>query len=302
MCSSPTSCLVFGSVTAANGEQQPISETWNGVAWAAQTIPGFTTTGFGCGSAELCLSLGDLHSRQTMMGWNGSTWTPLASQPPPMADAIYGCALTGPCLLAGPSAAAKGDIAEFWDGSAWTQSPLDSPVTASASSVSCASAAATCAVVGNIVVDAVANPWLAAWNGSSWTNVTMPGSGGFGAVSCPTKDFCLATGWTFSAPTEPNPTGPNGNVPTAATWDGSAWTAIPAPTFMPTGMSCASASSCDAVATTTSEVDVWNGQSWAAEPAAPGTQELGSVSCNSQALCTAVGTLSDGTVVMERTS
>jgi hypothetical protein len=238
-----------------------------------------------------------------MMGWNGSTWAPLAAQPPPTADAIYGCAPAGPCLLAGLSTATHDTIGEFWDGSAWTQTPLDPPVSASANGLSCASAAATCAVAGNIVVNAVANPWLAAWDGSHWANVTPPGTGGFGAVSCPIKDFCLATGWAFPrAVTQPNPTAPSGNLPTAATWNGNAWTAIPPPAFMATGVSCASASSCDAVATTTSEVDVWNGQAWAAEPAAPGTQGLQSISCDTTGDCIAIGTLTDGTEVMERTA
>jgi hypothetical protein len=300
VCASLTSCLVFGTMTAANGEQQPVSETWNGVAWAVDTLPGFTTTsGFSCGSVELCLTLGSLRGGQTMMGWNGSSWTPLAAQPPPTADATYGCAPAGPCLLAG--LAAHGDIAEFWDGSAWAQTPLDPPATATANSVSCDAAAATCAIAGNIVVSAVASPWLATWNGANWTNATMPGSGGFAAVSCPTNDFCLATGWTFPPPTS-NPTGPSGNLPTAAMMNSNVWTAIPAPAFLPTGLSCATASSCDAVATTTNEVDVWNGQTWAAEPAAPGTQGLMSVRCDSQGACTAVGAMTDGTAVLERTS
>jgi hypothetical protein len=63
-----------------------------------------------------------------------------------------------------------------------------------------------------------------------------------------------------------------------------------------------SATDCQAVTANSGNVDIYNGQTWTEQPAAPNTKSLTDISCHADGSCTAVGALTDGTPVMERNS
>lgn len=170
------------------------------------------------------------------------------------------------------------------------------------SGVSCASKVA-CTAVGRDVINHVNRPLIEFWNGSLWTTQSAPmPTGARGAVlngvSCPAANNCTAVGaWHDST----------GTHTLAEAWDGSTWTIQPT-VDVPggrvnelTGVSCPSASACQAVGYVTgphatlalAESSV--GGVWTRQPvprstgAGPLLTELTSVSCTSSAACTAVG-------------
>jgi YD repeat-containing protein len=174
--------------------------------------------------------------------------------------------------------------------------------------VSCA-AAASCVAVGyylnssNVVVPAAQR-----WSGSSWLVITPPAPAEgaisvLNGVSCPTTTSCMAVGTKQVGGLD---------QPLAMQWNGSAWSATPAPvgpgfTNYLNDVSCTAANNCEAVGYSAPSgweiakplVMHWNGSAWAvkasANPNTPGgnpTEEdnkLQSVSCASASFCMAVG-------------
>ena len=151
-----------------------------------------------------------------------------------------------------------------------------------------------------------ANPLMEAWNGTTWTLVSLPLPGGEGGglfnATCVNGSDCWAVGAVVASGTG-NPTGT-----LVEHWDGTAWSVVPSPTpsgpgvvgAVLSGVSCASASSCMAVGNTTdtggnnlSDVaEQWNGSSWTIVPTPTTGQafdQLISVQCLSTANCWAVG-------------
>ena len=144
-----------------------------------------------------------------------------------------------------------------------------------------------------------------------WTIQPIPAAGGvprpvsaaLAAVSCPAAGDCVAVG---SLPTS------GGTTVLVDAYNGVRWKPQPAPSpggtaagdySALTGISCTSASSCEAVGTFTagsagraSFAESWNGAKWSVQrtPAA-GTLQLNAVSCTSATACVAVGSLSVGT-------
>src|SRR5205807_1477330 len=111
-------------------------------------------------------------------------------------------------------------------------------------SVSC-TATNACTAVG--CCSARNGPLIERWDGAAWTIQPAPGPAGMRAVSCSAAAACTAAGFYFDA-----------NFTTrvlADRWDGATWTIQPPPaitnSFGPVlyGVSCSSASDCDAVGT-----------------------------------------------------
>lgn len=139
--------------------------------------------------------------------------------------------------------------------------------------------------------------------GSAWRLVSVPGSGGLGAIACASKNACTAVGdqvverWNGSRwfrQTDFAPgimrrgvacparrrcvvVGTYGRVALAERWDGSHWLRQRMP--QPPG--------------TTSSSERWNGKRWSIEPTATDRSfmesELDGVSCPSRISCAAVG-------------
>jgi hypothetical protein len=145
------------------------------------------------------------------------------------------------------------------------------------------------------------------WKIQDSPNVTVP-NGQVQAVSCPSVSACTAVGYYLD---------PAGHyVPLAQAWNGSSWTqqTVPSPAGAQVpgldGVSCVSASFCEAVGITDESVlpdstgfaELWNGTSWSLQsvpsPAGAASVLLKAVSCASASFCEAVGSYTaSGTIL-----
>jgi|SRR5579875_2706147 len=183
---------------------------------------------------------------------------------------------------------------------AWQVQPTPSPAILGGyviEGVSCPAATACTAVGGSLAYR---------WNGTSWaqqSTVSIAGAtaAGLYGVSCPTAAFCEAVGGYD--------TGASSAVILAEDWNGSAWQqqTIPAPGGSANAtlysVSCASASSCEAVGNYqltggSPDYDLfaasWNGQTWRTQsvpqPARGAFRpRFNTVSCASATFCEATG-------------
>jgi hypothetical protein len=298
-CAGPAACVVVGTMTEANGDQTVVSEAWNGSGWSVQPLPGLTEPLIGCDGTGRCLLMGTGSAAMAgLLNWDGSRWGPVAVAPPPILGGAVTCDPGDPCLAVGLTTAGFNETGLLWDGTTWTPTALDPPANARADAASCAPTTATCAVVGDGGGNGNGpNRWTDVSTGGGWASQLVSGPGEFTRVSCPTANFCLTTGSTYSQP----PPGQNPvQIPIAEDWNGSAWAPALTPDVIPTAVACVSATSCQAVAAGSGDVDVYNGQSWTEQPAAPNTKSLTDISCHADGSCVAVGALTDGTPVMER--
>lgn len=125
------------------------------------------------------------------------------------------------------------------------------------------------------------------FDGSSWTIEPTPDGEGTSAltgVSCTADGACTAVGgYAYQVGVMPPVRGP-----ITATWNGSAWSALPAPASGPlAAVSCISAVDCTAVGGSGSVR--WNGAMWAAHTGSDPTGALHGVSCAIPTICAAVG-------------
>ena len=270
--------------------------------WALQTTPNpsgsplaelYTVS---CTSASACTAVGDdENSAGTAIltlaeRWNGSTWTVQTTvNPAGGEDSLGGVSCTSATSCEAVGGTATGTLAEFWNGSTWALQTTPSPAGSSLSSVSCTSAA-NCEAVGGDSTGTLAEHW----NGSTWATQTTPSTGAsLESVSCPSATSCNAVGFIRIS----------GQVLNALAehWNGSTWAlqTIPDPSqaasTVPTGISCASTTSCVAVGYYTSSqetftlTETWNGTTWAVSGGTGTGGGLSAVSCVSAAFCTAVG-------------
>jgi hypothetical protein len=184
-----------------------------------------------------------------------------------------------------------------------TPTPIGDPsISAEFTGVSCGATSA-CQGVGyyfSTSANTVTKPFAQGWNGTSWTNESVPVPTGtvssrFFGVSCSSGTACTAVG-TYR--------GHSGDViALAERWNGRAWTIQSTPSpgssihVQLSAVSCPSATSCTAVgwyfhpdnSDVPSLAEHWNGTSWVIQTT-PSTQgQLEGVSCESATVCTAVG-------------
>jgi hypothetical protein len=147
-------------------------------------------------------------------------------------------------------------------------------------------------------------PLAEKWDGATWTmaNPVLPADtfGTFASVSCPGGAGCIAAGY------EDPPGAPRTGL--VQEWDGSSWTALPAPAASLSMISCTSALWCAALGTgptidgSPQLADSWNGSSWspmALPQPLPDGSMFGALSCASTSACLAVGrALFAGTLAM----
>jgi hypothetical protein len=230
---------------------------------------------------------------------------------PARASELYGvsCASSKDCVAVGTDQNAYdgrgGPLTQTWNGKTWKTVPVKLPKGAVAGglfSVSCASAAACVAVGFYLNGGGTGFPLAQTWNGTGWapsTLVTPAGSVGVGlnGVSCAAAKSCVAVGYYLTR---------TGSAALAESWNGRKWTTAkpPEPKGSVAGdlnkVSCASATYCVAVGTTSTDTssfvlaDSWNGKAWAkmsAQPPASSKKDadLTGVSCTSAKSCVAVG-------------
>jgi hypothetical protein len=310
-CVSATACIAVGSYEASHGAT--LAESWDGTTWTIQTTPSISAaflTAVSCTSATACTAVGGQENSTGGTSplaerWDGSSWS-LQATPTIANGELDGvsCASAVDCTAVGTRATTNGDTApllEVWNGTSWSVHPTQTPPGAFQSdlqSVSCTSAS-FCDAVGYYDVNA-GNPlpWAERWNGISWTLQPVPTPAGTviselpgtSCVATLTGPGCTAVGYYFTGCTAITPCALHTLVERRT--GGGGWkiqSAPDTPAVYLFGVSCASASSCQAVGEG-AEAEGWNGTSWSVQPTPALTSgHLGGVSCTAPTACTAVG-------------
>ena len=276
-----------GAATASTSD-------WSAMSGSGQ-IDGRNQTTFpslSCVSSSFCMAVGLLPTTggppMTTEMWNGSSWSDTALpvpagivDPEAVPYISLSCLSSSFCLAVGVGDAGDGAFSDEWTGSEWIALPLTFPSGAGLTSVSCLSPN-ECFGIG---YDGELN-FAAAWDGSAWSVVPVPGYRDLNDVSCVSATFCMAVG-DF----EPE------------LWNGSQSSVVQPPS-QPADLdsvSCVSAAFCKAVGFGSSGSDSvatpamasWDGSSWSTDPSpfSPTTNLwLYGVDCSSNASCLAVGT------------
>lgn len=235
---------------------------------------------------------------------------------------LYGvsCKTSTACIAAGSfenSAGSEVPLAESWNGTAWTvQEPpkVSGAKESYLKGVACTSSTA-CVAVGYFENSAGKTvPLAESWNGTAWSAQEPPiptgaASGELYGVSCASSTSCAAAGnFRSSAGTE---------MPLAARWNGTAWTAQEPPSLSGAkqsylrGVSCTSSTACIAAgyfenssAKIVPLAESWNGTTWTAkEPPSPSgagaSTTLEAISCTATTTCVAVGRFENSSEKMQ---
>ncbi len=135
-CASSTECVAVGDYQVfPQWDIQPLSETWNGIAWSNTSDSSqinFVLTGVSCTGTIFCSAVGFVvryhrPSKPLTETWNGTAWSVV---PNPGSDGLGGvsCADTNSCVAVGITLKGKTQI-ESWDGTAWSVVASPNPVT-----------------------------------------------------------------------------------------------------------------------------------------------------------------------------
>jgi hypothetical protein len=244
-CPSATDCIAVGSYST-NSRSSELAQRWNGGGWTtlalAQPVDSgsFSIGGLSCISATSYYAVGR-HSPvgggpQTLVEhWNGSAWSIIPSPNPPGATASWfndvSCSSETSCVAVGGSAGAT--LVEHWNGTSWSIVP--SPNAGSGSSaltaVSCVSASSCIAVGENSVTGSFETPFAQLWDGSSWSMIADPTTGGPGgslaSLSCFSATSCFGVGIAyFAVDDQPGFFAPQAY---AQQWNGTSWSEVTLP-------------------------------------------------------------------------
>jgi hypothetical protein len=326
-CSSSSFCAAVGYYYDVSTDSfQPLTESWDGTGWVfaasadTSAADDDVLSGVSCPSASFCSAVGAYYDSGTGADlplaetWDGSSWSVVAAPEPVGADGYLSgvsCVSASFCTAVGYSVGSAGidqTLAETWNGTSWSITP--SPDTSATdddylSGVSCVSAS-FCTAVGYSVGSTGTYQALAeTWDGTSWSVAAVPDPAGadddyLSGVSCVSGISCTAAGHFLTA------SGYEQNL--IANWNGASWSITASPDTSATdddylsGVSCVSASFCNAVGSylsTTSAgpqqalAEQWNGSSWSVvtppNPATSAWDSPNGVSCVSASFCAAVG-------------
>ncbi|MGO9792883.1 MAG: hypothetical protein ACLP8S_26205 [Solirubrobacteraceae bacterium] len=196
-CTTPRACMAVGDYVDSTGTQTPLSEVWNGNAWAQQAVAGpipGTFSRVSCSAAAACTAIGGGWVER----WNGSSWSvqTLEIPAPPagkwliVAAELFGvsCANASQCTTVGhlagtycittephcdclhdPCRTVSETLVQGWNGSSWSIEPAPS---GNWSSVSCTSTA--CTAAGNNGDNGTSAMQQVSINGDRWTIQTTP--------------------------------------------------------------------------------------------------------------------------------
>ena len=182
-CAAPASCEAVGNVSYNDTLQSVFAYGLSGSTWTRQRQvnpgpdPGNTDGAVSCSAASACTSVGSVFvvSQAALAEhWNGSTWVRQATPAPVNRpeNALYdvSCATGTSCVAVGVSArtvtSAKQAMAEVWNGTSWSQSPLAgiTGMTIGLSAVSCTSATA-CIAAGDSATTSSESTLIEAYTG-----------------------------------------------------------------------------------------------------------------------------------------
>ncbi len=226
-CYSATACLGVGSFQNSEAQYQNLAESWNGSAWALQSIPspvGAKSTGLSgisCTSSTACTAVGGYKNSAGGFSslaerWNGKEWAIQTTPNPAKAERSYlhavSCASASSCTAVGFWFAEKGvneePLVEHWNGTEWAIESTPTPPGLNGGTyllgVSCVSAT-NCTLVGSYVIKPAPEEesltLSEAWNGTEW-KVQAPQNSEHGlnellGVAClaTTPETCESVGW-----------------------------------------------------------------------------------------------------------
>jgi hypothetical protein len=291
-CPTANVCVGVGSyaLQTAPSVLIPLAERWNGTSWKITAIPPRTGTGgselmgVSCVSPSFCKAVGYYgdasinRQRSLAATWTGGKWT---TELPPIVTSgsiLYGvsCISTSWCMAVGTQDGfghlGSRFLAETWSGGHWTVTLklAKSLPAGNLNGISCTSITNCLAVGGE---DSGVAAMAERWTGTAWTPQPLGAASSVEqalAVSCASGPGCIAVGnGEDSNPTE--------DPAWAASYSGTSWTAMstaaPGGSLIDTlrGVSCTSASSCEAVGFENSDprspvdealAEFWNGTSW----------------------------------------
>ena len=295
-CASPASCLFVGDHFTRRGPAVNLAEAWNGSSWRIVTTIGPAGTGFSalgdvaCPTTRFCLAIGlagtGRISHDTAYTWtNGTTWRQITVPHPFRARTSelggLACFNAFNCMAVGNYTNASGRFLPFaarWRSGRWTI--LSTPAVrgqrfTAFNGISCP-AATSCVAVGNTEDNTRGrffHAFAEVWNGGKWQISTLrrPPSL-FISASCPARNHCFASGYTFPSPT-------TFARPLIETWNGRTWaTQSPVQTLAPRNgdvllhVSCVTRSHCEAVGarfdpsvngnSDLTLAELWNGHHW----------------------------------------
>jgi hypothetical protein len=321
-CDQATFCEAVGSYVDKSNGEVTLAEGWNGTDWSAETSanPGgnreISLSGVSCPSVTSCEAVGDSFSNATRSFvllaevWNGTDW---AVQTIPNPAGYNGAFLNGVSCPSATSCEAVGyyqtgsgaeqSLAEVRSGTDWVIQNTADP-TGSTSvrlyGVSCVSGV-FCEAAGDYSTGHGHSAALVQrWEGTAWTIQTTadpPGSTQVTlyGVSCLSVKFCETLGDYAH--------GSDDQSSLAEGWNGTAW-AVQS-TVSPKGnrgasldgMSCGTATSCEAVDGQGPFAEGGNGTHWVVQttpiPSGGQTVQLSGVSCRPPGPCEAVGDYQD---------
>ena len=289
--------LLAGQIVFTAGSGSAASPVWSIVSFRPKVA--LALSGVSCVSATSCEAVGEKGNNSATFqsfgeSWNGHVWSVVPSGGPAGSELTsVSCVSPAWCQAVGSSASGGAALTESWNGHRW--SVVAGPKSGSLTDVSCVSRT-FCMAAGTST---------AMWDGRSWVGLPNPDPANvtfafFDGVSCVSRQACVAVG-QFERPDQ-------FGVPFIGqyieSWNGKAWSIVPAPRTGPADVvlndvSCVSTSSCVAVGLfdgggpilARTLVERWDGKVWSvqASPNRGDFNELFRISCVSAMSCQAVG-------------
>lgn len=278
-CVSATFCMAVGTGIGSDGLSHPYAEEWDGTSWDLVNGPQGFLDSVSCTSPTFCMGVGltntpaDNDSEQPYAAvWGGRTWTTQPAVNPPETPDVYrevgfngvSCPSSSSCVAVGfyqvNGNSGSHLLAERWDAGAWSMSqPVDPGY----------------------------------WN--SFADVSCSDQGG---------QVCMAVGVFSDKPATCESCTRPGHAIVETSTDGSSWSvdetvdAVASNTSAFSGVSCSSATQCEAVGDYTianSGADFllsgsWSGQGWVLAHNPPGLGPGRAVSCLGATDCIDVAT------------
>jgi hypothetical protein len=220
-CPGLTSCIAVGHYETATTTSFPLIESWNGTSWATASVslPAGGTSGelqdVSCSTTTTCTAVGWYDAtgqprRPLIQRLNGASWAAQTGVTPAGAtlSQLQGvsCTTNTSCNAVGfyqdsTGITAQHSLAQLWDGTSWTLKTVADPsggVDPALTDIACY-AASGCVAVGTYSDTTTQEPLAAGWNGTTWTNQSVPKATGvsdasLAGVSCPTSTTCRAVG------------------------------------------------------------------------------------------------------------
>lgn len=200
---SATDAWAVGTVNRSGADPGPLTDHWNGTAWAQATPPSYPTNDLVSLDAVSAASPADAWAAgftragttgqpfPTTAHWTGSSWTAVTPAQCTTGGVAVASYLLGVADASPSDAFAVGDCTsqatgyiERWNGTAWSMMSLPDPnttnpgMTKSLSAISADSATDVWAVGEYTIVYTPTGiryePYSLHWNGSSWSVVAMP--------------------------------------------------------------------------------------------------------------------------------